>query len=495
METDHAVDGSLDSRGDGIAVETDLGGFAASAPVALCMVAVDGRIRVANEPARALLADLGCDTTLKPLCRRADWVRLERLTRAGARIDDFLLELNTGGGKRYLAISSSRFDDERGVLAGAWWSLRDVTAQQRVNRVGALLEAIIDSSNDAIVSKQLDGTIMSWNKAAERLFGYTSEEAVGRSIRMIVPADRQPEEDDVLARLQRGEIVDHFQTVRQRKDGSLINVSLTISPIRDRAGRIIGASKVARDISEQKVQEDELRRALAARDEFLGLVSHELRTPLTTLKGTANVLRRHHARISEPDHEQALRDIERSADQMLRIVENMLTLARADTVGGSELEPILLGRLVGQIVRERELQVGSHQLIFEADETPTAVVADVECIRLILTNLLNNAAKYSPPGSEIHVRVRETDGMGELRVEDSGIGIKPEELSAIFSPFFRSASARAQAGGIGLGLTVCKRLVEIQSGSIEARSRPEGGAAFTVRLPLLRDGAPDPVAD
>ncbi len=489
-----ASDRSLSNNRPTVARDEDMGDFA-EAPVALCVTGLDGRIMSANHAARTLLAGFGCDQTIEPLCRRSEWAALERRMRAGERFDGLVLELTRADGEaRHVAIDSNAQHDGQGAIVGARWALRDVTEQERANRAGALLEAIVDSSHDAIVSKQLDGTIMSWNRAAERVFGYTSEEAVGRSVRMIVPSDRQAEEDDVLARLQRGEMVDHFQTVRQRKDGSLVQVSLTISPVRDRTGRIIGASKVARDISEQKSQEDELRRALAAKDDFLGLVSHELRTPLTTLKGTANVLRRHHVLISDPDREQALSDIERGADQMLRIVENMLTLARADNEHGADLEPVLLGRLASQVVRERQSPLATHKLVFEADETPVAVVADIGYVRLILTNLLSNAAKYSPPDSEIRVRARHAGGMGELRVEDSGIGLNPDESVAIFSPFFRSANARARASGIGLGLTVCKRLAQIQSGTIEAEARPGGGAAFTLRLPLLKEDAADAAA-
>jgi PAS domain S-box-containing protein len=484
---DSGVSTSTNTPGE-IGNDARLDDFAANAPVALCLVGLDGAIRATNKVAQMLLAGLGATTTLKPLCQAGAWAKLEGLLHDGAQFENFVLELRSGDDVRCVAINSSAWRDGAQVLQGARWALRDVTSREREVRTRALIDAIIDSSHDAIVSKQLDGRIMSWNRAAERLFGYTAEEAVGQSIRMIVPADRQAEEDDVLARLQRGEIVDHFQTVRQRKDGSLVQVSLTISPVRDRTGRIIGASKVARDISEQKAQEDELRRLLAAKDDFLGLVSHELRTPLTTLKGTANVLRRHRQRISEPDQEQALSDIERGADQMLRIVENMLTLARAETDNGAELEPVLLGRLAGQVVRERQSQPGTHHLVFEADENPLPVAGDVGYLRLILANLLSNAAKYSPAGSEIRVYARQAGEMGELRVEDSGIGIKPEEAAAIFSPFFRSANARAHASGIGLGLTVCMRLAEIQSGTIEATPGADGGAVFTLRLPLLPEG-------
>src|SRR5215218_6864901 len=154
------------------------------------------------------------------------------------------------------------------------------------------LAAIVSSSDDAIVSKDLNGIVMSWNAGAERIFGYTAEEIIGKSIRLLIPADRQGEEDLVLAKIRRGERVDHFDTVRQRKDGSLVDISLTVSPVKDRNGRIIGASKIARDISERKQTEELMKQTMLLKDQFLSMVSHELRTPIATVLGNGQLLLR-----------------------------------------------------------------------------------------------------------------------------------------------------------------------------------------------------------
>src|SRR5581483_5285457 len=161
----------------------------------------------------------------------------------------------------------------------------------RAEELRSRLAAIVESSDDAIVSKNLDGVIRSWNGGAERIFGYTAAEAVGRHITLIIPPERHDEEREILARLRRGERIDHFETVRVAKDGRRLDISLTVSPVRDAAGRIVGASKVARDVTDRKRAEEALREADRRKDEFLALLAHELRNPLAPLRNGLQVLR------------------------------------------------------------------------------------------------------------------------------------------------------------------------------------------------------------
>ena len=195
------------------------------------------------------------------------------------------------------------------------------------------LAAIVDSSDDAIVSKDLNGIVMSWNRAAERMFGYRADEIIGRSIRLIVPHDRQAEEDEVLSRIRQGLPVDHFETWRRHKQGALIPISLTVSPIRESSGKIIGASKIARDISERRQAEAETERAYAQlqvasrlKDEFLATLSHELRTPLNAVLGYARML--NSGAVAEERVPAALEVIERNATSLTQIVEDVLDVSR-----------------------------------------------------------------------------------------------------------------------------------------------------------------------
>src|SRR5215831_6914041 len=225
------------------------------------------------------------------------------------------------------------------------------------------LAKIVDSSDDAIVSKDLDGTIMSWNSAAERMFGYTAAEAIGRSIRIIIPQDRQQEEDFVLSEIRAGHAVQHYETVRQRKDGSSIPISLTVSPIYDDLGVVVGASKIARDISErvqllavaqEQAREnarlyEQAREADRLKDDFLAVLSHELRTPLGAIVGYSRLLRG--GLLTGEKAEQALETLDRNAASLAQIIDDVLDISRI--VSGNlrlDVQPVELPLVVHNAV-------------------------------------------------------------------------------------------------------------------------------------------------
>ena len=365
----------------------------------------------------------------------------------------------------------------------------------------AHLAAIVRFSDDAIVSKLLDGTITSWNLAAERMFGYPAAEAVGQSIKIIIPRERWDEEDDVLARLSRGEVIDHFETVRQRKDGSLIEISLTVSPIKDESGRIVGASKIARDISERRRAEEERARLLAeaqaanrAKTDFLAVLSHELRTPLNPILGWAEVLRLHR---DEPEMtDRGLEAIARNVKAQVKLIDDLLDISKIEAgklrldVRTVELAPIVEAALdaVGPAAEAKQIQV---QRVLDPSGQ---VLGDSDRLQQVIWNLLANAVKFTPKRGRVQVCLSRINSHVEVAVSDSGPGIAADYLPHVFDRFSQAdTSIRRHFGGLGLGLSIARELVELHGGTIEARSEGEGkGATFVIRLPRSMAAAHPP---
>jgi PAS domain S-box-containing protein len=380
--------------------------------------------------------------------------------------------------------------------------------------VRGLLAAIVESSDDAIISKTLDGIIMSWNRAAERVFGYTAEEAVGNHITLLRPPEHGEEMARILERIRRGEKVDHFETQRRTKDGRIIDVSLAISPVYGAEGQIVGASKVARDITERKRAEVERQRLLAEaeaaraaaeaasrmKDQFLAILSHEIRTPLTAILGWAKIIRS--GKIDEQDQHEGLDAIERNARVLADLVEDLLDIARI--VAGTlrldvqrvNLSEVIRAALATVIPAAEAKGVSIHTVL---DSLAGSVSGDPARLQQVVWNLVSNAVKFTPKGGQVQVLLERVNSHVEITVIDTGQGIKPEFLPHVFDRFRQAdASTTRQHGGLGLGLSIVKHLVEMHGGTVRAKSPGEGrGATFTVTLPIMvvhpQEGAPEPL--
>jgi PAS domain S-box-containing protein len=385
-----------------------------------------------------------------------------------------------------------------------WWSVAKVRAHerarhrseaqaQRADETRALLAAIVDTSEDVIVSKTLDGIITSWNAAAERLFGYASEEAIGRSIDLILPPDRRDEEREILGRLRRGERIEQFETVRRRKDGRLIDVSLTISPVKDATGRVIGASKIARDVTERKREEAQRAEQARRKDEFIAILAHELRNPLSPIRSSARYLKLR--RGADAELQRPVDVIERQVGQMSRLIDDLLDVSRV-THGTLELrrERVTCAEIVEFAVDacRDDLEARGHTLHTRLPREPVTLDADRERLAQVLCNLMSNAAKYTPDGGRIDLVVTvPDDGVLEISVKDTGIGIPQAKLSEIFDLFARVDPSPTSQGGLGIGLTLVRQLVELHGGTVEARSAgPDQGSEFVLRLPVITTSAP-----
>jgi PAS domain S-box-containing protein len=370
-----------------------------------------------------------------------------------------------------------------------------------IGDVRSHLAAIVDSADDAIVSKNLEGVILSWNRGAERMFGWTAAEAVGRHITLIIPGERHSEEADILARIRRGESLDHFETVRVARDGRRLNISLSVSPIKDVNGRVVAASKIARDMTERRRLEDERDRLLIeaeasnrAKDYLLATVSHELRTPLNSILGYARLLE--NGMLDEAGRRHALSVITRSATTQVQLIDDLLDLSRVVTgrmqltFERCELPSLIDGAL--DIVRPAADAKGIT-LVSEYEPDVGPILGAPERLRQVLWNLAINAIKFTPTGGHIDVTLKRCGRSADIVVSDNGVGISPEALPHIFELFRQEDGSTTRAhGGLGLGLALVKSLVELHGGSVRAESAGKGkGASFTVTLPLATVRGPD----
>jgi PAS domain S-box-containing protein len=382
-----------------------------------------------------------------------------------------------------------------GEVVGVATIARDLSDRSRVERAARRLAAIIESSEDAIVSKDLNGIVTSWNRAAERMFGYSAAEMVGRSIRIIIPSDREAEEDHVLERIRRGLKVDHFETTRRAKDGSLVPISLTVSPILGPDGTIVGASKIARDITDRKRAEEERTVLLASvqetsrlKDEFLATLSHELRTPLNAILGYARMIRS--GLIAGDNQARAVETIERNATSLTQIVEDVLDVSRI--VAGRmrlNVQPVDLPEVLRDALDAVKPAAAAKGVQLETviDPSMAPISGDPDRLQQVIWNLVSNAVKFTRRGGRVQVRLQRVNSHMEIVVSDTGVGIPPDFLPHIFERFRQADSGTTrERGGLGLGLAIARHLVEMHGGTIHAASAGDGtGSTFRVSLPVM----------
>jgi PAS domain S-box-containing protein len=409
---------------------------------------------------------------------------LERISQ-GEGIDHFeTVRRRKDGTHIEISVTVSPIHAPDGTVVGASKIARDISERRGMELEALRLAAIVESSEDAIVSKTLDGIIRTWNRAAERMFGYTADEAVGRHITVIIPDDRLSEETEVLRRLGAGESVEHFETVRKRKDGTLLDISLTVSPIR-LGGIVVGASKIARDITEQRRLRKEIEEANRMKDEFLATLSHELRTPLNTVVGYAAMLQK--GMMEEGQQSKAVDVIHRNAQILTRLVGDLLDTSRIVT-GQIRLDvrECNLSSLAREAVENIRPSAEAKGVSLDAAIEPGVTIrGDRDRLRQVMWNLLTNAVKFTPSDGRIDVRLWAEPGEARLVVRDTGIGVTADALPRIFQRFWQAEAGRSRDNsGLGLGLALSRHFVELHGGRIGAISAGPGkGTELWVELP------------
>jgi PAS domain S-box-containing protein len=382
-----------------------------------------------------------------------------------------------------ISLGPVRMDEERLIST----AIRDVSERKRIEETVLHLAALVEASNDAIFSKRLDGTIVSWNRGAERFYGYTAEEIEGRSVAVLSPPGQDAELRELLASLARGETIEGYETRRKRKDGQLVRVSITISPIRDAAGRITAASVVARDITAAKRTEEALREINHELDAFASTVSHDLRAPLRQLAGLADVLVEDYGDALDETGRRYARRLSSVAARMDALTQRLLEYSRVshDDV---PLGPVPLDTIVADACSQLDAEIQSRNAHVEISPGLPRVVAHDATLARVVGNLLSNAVKFVGPGvrPEIRVWAEERGDWMRLWVEDNGLGIEPRFHERIFRPFERLQGIDAYSGN-GLGLAIVRQAVERMGGRAGVESEARQGSRFWIELQKERE--------
>jgi PAS domain S-box-containing protein len=347
----------------------------------------------------------------------------------------------------------------------------------------SFLAALVESSDDAIIGKTLEGVIVSWNPAAQRLYGYAAEEAIGSSIGLIVPAELGDEIPAILAQIGRGDKIDHYETVRLRKDGGRVEVSLTISPIRDRSGVIVGASTIARDVSERRQAERaaELERSNAELETFAYVASHDLQEPLRMVTSYVQLLARRYQGRLDADADEFIGYAVDGATRMQALINDLLLFSR---VGGqAEHELVDLGACADRAVARLQEALDESGATVTRDELPTVRGDQARFVQLF-QNLIGNGVKFrGDVAPAVHLGAERSAGAWLLSVRDNGIGVAPEYQEQIFG-IFKRLHTREKYAGTGIGLSICKKIVERLGGRIWVSSEPGRGSTFWFTLPI-----------
>ena len=370
-------------------------------------------------------------------------------------------------------------DPRRGPI-GCVLAIEDLGNRRHNEKERARLAAIVDSSEDAIIAKNMDSIITDWNSAAEKLLGYSAEEIVGQSVLRIIPPELHFEEPGIIGRLRRGERIEHYETRRLRKDGSLIDVALTVSPILDAHGRVIGGSKILRDIRDRKTAEA----ALVEKERFLAAgrlaatLAHEVNNPLESITNLAYLLSRNSSLDAEARSyaELLLREVQRAGE----ITRQTLSYYRQSKLPGD----IDLEQVIEHVFKGKHKKLSEKSINFDISFVDVPHIQGFAGeIRQVFDNLIENAIDAVPSNGRVSVHGRREGKNTVVSVRDNGLGIPAETASKIFEPFFTTKLDK----GSGLGLWVTRAIVEKHGGKITVESQQGNEhheTIFTVELPV-----------
>jgi PAS domain S-box-containing protein len=431
-------------------------------------------------------------TTIIPPELHDDEPRILSKVRAGERLEHFeTVRMHKNGRRLIVSLTVSPIKDDKGKVVGAAKIVREITQKRKLEEDALRLAAIVESSDDAIASKDLNGIVTTWNHSAEKLFGYKAEEIIGKPITLIIPPELQQDENVILDKIRRGEKIEHFETIRVHKNGQRIDVSLTISPMKDDYGKVIGAAKIVRDITEKKKIDRALRvtEKLAAAGRLAATIAHEINNPLEAVTNLVYL-----AKVDAHNTERVTKYLEmagRELDRVAHISRQTLGFYR-DTSSPSRLSVTdILNDLLSFYERRFESRKISMVKEYDGSIEITALVGE---LRQAFSNLIGNAIDAMPGGGTLVIRARQTHAWNQahppgirITMLDTGSGIEQQHRKNLFQPFFTTK----EDVGTGLGLWITRSIIEKHGGTIRVKSRTgptDHGTAFSIFLPL--DGKP-----
>jgi PAS domain S-box-containing protein len=393
------------------------------------------------------------------------------------------VRLRKDGKQIFVSLTISAIKNSQGKIIGVSKIARDITEKKKTENDLAHLASLVESSSDAIWSSTLDNKIVSWNKGAELMYGYSAKEMIGRShnvIDLVVPQEKIHEREDITKRIQKGEHIHALESIRRTKDGRLIDVSMTVSPLKDTEEKIVGLSAIVRNISAQKEQEK-------LKDEFISMASHELKTPITSMKMFLDILSNY---LGEENNEaqQYVKRIEDQANKMKDLVNDLLDVSR---IGTGKLrfnnEKFRLDEIVKDTIESIQPAAKKHTLVFK-NSISLPVYGDKFRIYQVVTNLLNNAIKYSPRSKKVIITAKAVEDQAVVSVRDFGIGIAKDKQKKIFEKLYQVTDPEVKTfPGLGMGLYISNEIVLGHTGKMWVKSKKGKGSTFYFSLQLSKN--------
>jgi PAS domain S-box-containing protein len=352
----------------------------------------------------------------------------------------------------------------------------DIEEKKKEAEAFAARAAIVEAADDAIIGEDLEGVIVTWNGGARRLYGYSAKEAIGRSAAMLIPPEMPNELWHILKTIRGGETMEHHETVRVRKDGKRLDVSFTLSPIKDGQGKITGIAGIARDITEAKQSEAELLRSNTELEQFAYVASHDLQEPLRAMAGTVQVLQRRYQGQLDARADEIINHAVAAVTRMQTLVSDLLAFSRLNRHGDA-FAPIDFAGVLRDVMANLEVAIAESGATITHDDLPE-VIADATQLRQLMQNVLSNSIKFrGDQPLKIHVSAQREENTWKFSVRDNGPGIEPQYFERIFIIFQRLVT-RDEYPGTGIGLAVCKKIVERHGGRIWLDSDIGSGTTF-----------------